>query len=176
MSEASHAVHPDREYETIFILRPNVTKESSEGSSGRLTDVIAREGGTVTRIENWGRRRLAYPVARQKRGVYVYFKYVGAGGLVGEIERNLRMLDDVVKYQTVKIGDAPARDSIVVNAEDVKFEHVEPPPDAEGEDSLARELGLEDRPDRPEHRAHGFDDMEMSEEEPGESSGEEDDE
>lgn len=178
MTDTQAAIGTDREYETIFILRPTATKESSESISTRLTEAIGREGGKLTRIENWGRRRLAYPVAKQKRGVYVYFRYVGQGGLVAEVERNLRMLDDVVKYQTVKVRDAVNLATLQVADEDVKFEHVEEPADAEGEDSLARELGLEDRPDRPEHlsRAHGFDDAEMSEDGSGDDGAEGDDE
>src|SRR6185503_2262556 len=65
---------------------------------------------------------------------------------VSEVERNLRLLDDVLKYQTVKLNDEVVRDTVAVAPEDVKFEYVEPPP--EGEESLARELGLEERHDR----------------------------
>jgi small subunit ribosomal protein S6 len=178
---AETTVRRDREYETIFILRADVTKESSEGISGRLTDVVGREGGKLTRIESWGRRRLAYPVGKQKRGVYVYLKYIGGGGIVSEIERNLRMLDDVIKYQTVKLHDEVMRESVVVAAEDVKFEYVEPPPDAEGEESLARELGLEERHDRDHdvrRDPYGDDADELGEEEVAAANamGEEDEE
>jgi small subunit ribosomal protein S6 len=148
MAQRDATVLRDREYETIFILRSDVTRESSESISARLTDVVGREGGKLTRIESWGRRRLAYPVGKQKRGVYVYLKYIGRGGLVSEVERNLRLLDDVLKYQTVKLNDEVARDTVAVAAEDLKFEYIEPPADTEAEDSLARELGLEERHDR----------------------------
>ena len=151
MAAQSASVQRHREYETIYILRPAVTKESSEGISARLADVVSREGGTLTRIENWGLRRLAYPVAKQKRGVYVYLKYIGKGGLVSEVERNLRLLDDVLKYQTVKTDDEIAHEGIVVAPEDVKFEHVEVPEGEAQEDSRARELGLEERQDRDDH-------------------------
>jgi len=169
----------DREYETIFILRPTVTRESSEGISSRLSEVVNREGGKLTRVESWGRRRLAYPVGKQKRGVYVYLRYLGRGGIVAELERNLRMLDDVLKYQTVKVRDEVHAPSVEVAPEDVKFEYVEPPTDAEEEDSLARELGLEDRPDREEHKRHGFDEEAEAMEDLGmgdDAMGEEDDE
>jgi small subunit ribosomal protein S6 len=148
MAQRDSTVLRDREYETIFILRPDVSRESSEGISTRISEVVGREGGKLTRIESWGRRRLAYPVGKQKRGVYVYLKYIGRGGLVSEVERNLRLLDDVLKYQTVKLNDEVVRDTVAVAPEDVKFEYVEPPPEAEGEESLARELGLEERHDR----------------------------
>jgi len=177
MSEATSAAHSDREYETIFILRSEVTRESSESISTRVTDVVSREGGKLTRMENWGRRRLAYPVGKQKRGVYVYLKYIGRGGIVSELERNLRMLDDVIKYQTVKVGEEVARDAVVVSDEDVKFEYIEPVPEAEGEDSRARELGLDERHERErEQRSHGFGEEgdELGEEGEAEMGGEDD--
>ena len=158
MTETQSAASPDREYETIYILRSEVTKDSSEGISSRIADVVSREGGKLTRIENWGRRKLAYPVGKQKRGVYVYLKYIGRGGVVSEIERNLRMLDDVLKYQTVKLREEVARESVVVAPEDLKFEHIEVEAGTEEEDSLARELGLEDRREGEQPRRHGFGD------------------
>ena len=151
MSEAKAGTTRLREYETIYILRPGVTRDAQEKVAQRLSEVLTREKGTLTTIENWGRRSLSYPVAKQKRGVYVYLKYIGKGGLVSEVERNLRLLDDVLKYQTVKTDDEVAHEGIVVAPEDVKFEHVEVPEGDAQEDSRARELGLEERQDRDEH-------------------------
>jgi small subunit ribosomal protein S6 len=176
LTEAQSAVSADREYETIFILKSDVTRENSESISTRVNDVVTREGGKLTRLENWGRRRLAYPVNKQKRGVYVYMKYIGRGGLVSELERNLRMLDDVVKYQTVKLREEVAQEGVVVAAEDVKFEYIEVPVDAEAEaeESRARELGLDDRQGREhEHRRDHYGDDD-NDEEPGEGLNEDD--
>jgi small subunit ribosomal protein S6 len=176
VSEAAVPVRADREYEPIFILRSEVTRESSESISSRVSDVVAREGGKLTRLENWGRRKLAYPVGKQKRGVYVYVKFIGKGGIVSELERNLRLQDDVIKYQTVKTRDEVARDTVVVAAEDVKFEHIEVAPDADADDSRARELGLDERHEREHEAPHGFDD-EMGDEMGGsDDEGGEDDE
>jgi small subunit ribosomal protein S6 len=133
----------DREYETIYVLRPDVEKARAEDIAARLRDVIAKGGGTLTRVENWGRRVLAYAVSRHKRGVYVYLRFLGRGDLVSELERNLRMLDTVIKFQTVKVTDIVPADRYSVNEEDVKFEHVEHSGDEEEEESLARTLGLE---------------------------------
>ncbi len=87
----AEAVQLAREYETIYVLRPDVAKEASEKIANRLDEVVGREGGKLTLIENWGRRGLAYPVSKYRRGVYVYLKYVGGTLLVQELERNLRM-------------------------------------------------------------------------------------
>jgi len=151
MSQATAGVPRAREYETIYILRHDTSKEAQERVAARMNEVLTRENGRLTSIENWGRRQLAYPVAKQKRGVYVYLKYIGKGGLVSEVERNLRLLDDVLKYQTVKTDDEIAHEGIVVAPEDVKFEHVEVPEGDAQEDSRARELGLEERQDRDDH-------------------------
>lgn len=172
----AQAAGQDREYETIFILQPNVSRESSEGISARVAEAVSREGGKLTRVESWGRRRLAYPVGKLKRGVYVYLRFLGRGGLVAEVERNLRLADDVIKYQTVKIKDEVQRESVTVAPEDVKFEYVEMPEGSDADDSLARELGLEDGPDREEHKRHGFDEEAEALEEMGEGLDDEDDE
>jgi small subunit ribosomal protein S6 len=132
-----------REYETIYILKPDVTRDAQEKIATRLNEVLARESGKLTLIENWGRRPLAYPVAKQRRGVYVYLKYLGGGVLVSEIERNLRMLDDVVKYQTVLTNADVDAGTVSVSDEDLKFEAVEPPAEGEEvEESIERRLGL----------------------------------
>lgn len=140
---AQTATLPKRQYETIFILNPQADRATTEGLSERLKDVITRSDGVLTRVENWGRRRLAYPLGRNIRGIYVYFEYLGGGGLVAEVERNLRLADSVLKFQTVKTADA-ADETREISAEDVKFEHVE----IEGEDAdetLEQRLGLTPR-------------------------------
>ena len=149
MSEVKAGTPRVREYETIYILRPDVTRDGQEKVAQRLTEVLSREKGRLTSIENWGRRSLAYPVAKQKRGVYVYLKYLGAGGLVSELERNLRVLDDVMKFQTLQLRTDLEAESVTVNPEDVKFEAVEPPQPGEEEgERIEQILGFERSPDR----------------------------
>lgn len=130
---------PEREYETIYILRPDAGREITEGVAARVTDAI-KSAGHLTRVENWGRRRLAHDIGRNKGGIYVYFKYVGGGGLVSEVERTLRLQESVMKFQTVKLGEVGERAAVV--AEDVKFEHIEPTEEEEIE-TFAQTLGLE---------------------------------
>lgn len=153
---------PARGYETIYIMRPDVAKEAAEKIATRVGEVVEREGGRLTQVETWGRRALAYPVGKLRRGVYVYVKYVGGGALVNEIERNLRMLDDVIKYQTVLVEPEVDAASVTIDPERVKFEAIEPPnPDEEQEYSLERELGLVDNPDLERSRqVESYDDEE----------------
>lgn len=141
MAEAQ-AITSAREYETIYVLRPDAGREASESIGSRVLDVISKQHGSLTRVENWGYRKLAYPVRKHARGVYVYLKYVGDGALVSELERNLRLQDAVLKFQTVKIGVAAAAEA--AKPEDIEFEHLDVIEDAEPEESLAKTLGLED--------------------------------
>src|SRR5271169_1426338 len=91
-----------KEYETIYIMRSDVDGEAAERVQARVADAIAREQGKVVKVEGWGRRRLAYPIRKQRKGVYVYLKYAGGGGLVAEVERNLKLQDAVIKFMTVQ--------------------------------------------------------------------------
>jgi len=144
-----------REYETIYILKPDVARDAQEKIASRLSEVLARENGKLTLVENWGRRQLAYPVKKCRRGLYVYLKYLGGGGLVAELERNLRMLDDVIKYQTVQTRAEVELASVAINPDDVKFEGVDPPAEEEPEESIERRLGLieGERPARDDEAA-----------------------
>ena len=105
MATAAAAQKRAREYETIYILRPDVDPDTADKVASRVAEVVGRENGTLVKVETWGRRKLAYDVAKQRRGVYYYLKYLGGGAVVTELERNLRMLDTVLKFQTVLLRD-----------------------------------------------------------------------
>jgi small subunit ribosomal protein S6 len=156
MSAAEKVELPPRLYEAVYILRPDVTRETSEKVALRVAEVITRENGTLTLVENWGRRPMSYEIQHNKRGVYVYINYLGDGALVAELERNFRLLDEIIRFQTVKVSDSP--EAIEVDAERTKFEPVEPPVEGEDDDlSLEQELGLVHAP-----RAHRMDDSDRS--------------
>lgn len=157
-----------REYETIYVLRPDAGREASESISSRVQDVISKQHGALTKVENWGYRKLAYPVKKHGRGVYVYLKYVGNGVLVAELERNLRLQDAVLKFQTVKISDVVA--AAAAAPAEIEFEHLDVIEDAEPEDSVAKTLGLEDVRDDFRDRHGPADDVEDEAEEGAEEA------
>lgn len=176
MSRAATAPNRAREYETIYILRADIDADSAEKIGTRLAEVVGREAGRLTKVESWGRRRLAYDIGKQRRGVYMYLKYLGGGKVVSEIERNLRLSDGVIKYQTVLVRSDVEAAGVTVTDEDVKFERLElGPVEEDRDDSRERQLGLiesERRQDRAEaHAPDDVEDMEMdaSPEEEGES-------
>ncbi|MBN9686841.1 MULTISPECIES: 30S ribosomal protein S6 [unclassified Corallococcus] len=94
-----------REYETIFLVKPDVTDDNVDKLKERVRGIVSREGGKVLRFTVWGKKKTLFPVAKQPRAIYVHTSFLGDGKLVAEIERNLRNIDDVTRYISVKIAD-----------------------------------------------------------------------
>ena len=94
-----------REYETIYILRPELTTLQITEVNKRVRGIIEKEGGALISVDNWGKKKLAYPVKKNHRGVYLYWKYLGAPALVPELERNLKLMDQVIRYYTVLVAE-----------------------------------------------------------------------
>jgi small subunit ribosomal protein S6 len=152
MSRATTAPNRAREYETIYILKPDIDADGAEKIGNRISEVVTRENGRLTKVESWGRRRLAYDIGKQRRGVYIYLKYLGGGKVVSEVERNLRLADGVIKYQTVLVRSDVEAEAVPVVAEEVKFERLDlPPADEERDESRERQLGLVE-PERRQER------------------------
>jgi small subunit ribosomal protein S6 len=133
-----------KEYETIYILRPDVDAEAAERVQARVADALEREHGKLVKVEAWGRRKLAFPLRKQRRGVYVYLKYVGGGGLVAEVERNLKLQDAVIKFMTVQSADEVDIASLTIDPEETTLGKLDLPPEEEKEESREKQLGLVD--------------------------------
>ncbi len=124
MAEAKQQRKLVREYETIYLLRAETPDDQVEEIKERLRGVVSREGGKVIRFTNQGKRKTAFPVAKNAKALYMHCLYVGRPGLVQEIERNLKMIDSVTKFQSVKIAEDVDFDARQVEA-DVKIAPVE---------------------------------------------------
>lgn len=146
-AQTAHDTKRASDYETVFILRPDIDAETSEKVIARAVTALESTSGKLTKVESWGRRRLAYPIARQRKGFYVYIRYLGFKGTVAEVERNLRMLDPVMRYMTVLNAKDIDLASIAVDPEEIKVRRIEITPDEDDrEDSFEAQLGLSDDP------------------------------
>lgn len=130
-----------REYETIYILPPSIDADDAARIATRISEVVERLGGKITKVDNWGRRKLAYTIAKQTRGIFVYVKYVGFGDLVAEVERNLRLFESVIRFMTIVLDGTLDIETVTVDPEETKFLPIEA---AEEEPDLdqAQRLGL----------------------------------
>ena len=113
-----------REYETIYLLKPETPDDQVEEIKERLRGVVSREGGKVIRFTNQGKRKTAYTVAKQQKALFIHCLYLGRPGLVQEFERNLKMIDAVTRFQSVRLADEVDLDARPVEA-DVKVAPVE---------------------------------------------------
>jgi len=92
-----------RKYETIYVVQPDLGEEDIKAVTEKVQDVITSMKGVCNRLEDWGLRKLAYPVRKQARGRYFYLKFEGETTLISELERRLRLDDRVLRYQSVKL-------------------------------------------------------------------------
>lgn len=108
-------------YETIFIVKTSLTDEELSGLVGKIRGVIEKHGGEILKSENWGKKKLAYEVRKEKKGAYVFFRFRGAGSVLSELERQYRVEDAVIKFLTVKcdpklLADEMAREAAAAHA------------------------------------------------------------
>lgn len=149
-----------KEYETIYILRSDIDADTADKVQGRVAEVIGRDNGKLVKVESWGRRKLAYPVGKQKKGVYIYVKYLGRGGVVQELERNLKLQDAVLKFQTIMTAEDVDVATVTIDPEEAKFQRLELPAEEEEKESREKALGLIDMGDGPRSmRDRGDDDF-----------------
>jgi small subunit ribosomal protein S6 len=115
----------DSYYETMYILRPDIPEEEVESHVTRYREIVSEAGGQVLDTQMRGKRRLAYPIAKHREGIYVQLNHDGDGQQVAPLERAMRLSEDVIRYLTVKqSGPMPAPRSIAVEA----AESAAPPP------------------------------------------------
>lgn len=98
-----------RKYETIFILQPELSEDDIKSVTAKAQDVITTFKGECLRMDDWGIRKLAYPIKKSARGRYYYLRFDGNSALIAELERRLRLDEKVLRYQSVNITDLPER-------------------------------------------------------------------
>jgi small subunit ribosomal protein S6 len=94
-----------RIYEELFILRPDAPEEEIDQLIEQLTTMIAGQGGNVDKADKWGVRKLAYRVQKRNEGFYVLLQFTAQPQTVKELERRLRVTDQVMKFITVRVDE-----------------------------------------------------------------------
>lgn len=94
-----------RVYEELFIVKPDAPEEEVDQFVEQMRSVVTTAGGTVDKVEKWGKRRLAYRVDKYREGAYVLFQFSANPDTVKEFERRLRVSDLTIKFLTVRIDE-----------------------------------------------------------------------
>lgn len=94
-----------RNYELTYIIHPDTKPEEIPGLMEQVASWIGAEGGSVQKVSDWGRRRLAYPINNQREGHYIHLEAEMAPPTIGEVERNLKLNESILRHLLVRAED-----------------------------------------------------------------------
>ena len=97
-----------RPYEVMVILEPALEESAVQQLINRSSEVLTKSSGTVNRVEKWGKRRLAYELNHRTEGYYVLFDVTSEPGPMDELDRSLRLTDEVLRHKIVRIPEKAA--------------------------------------------------------------------
>ena len=97
-----------RKYETIFILDPDLEEEQAKSAIEKVKGIITQTNGDILKVEDWGKRKLAYLVEKKTKGHFILIHFAGTPALLSELERNFRVMDTVIKFQSVRLDERKA--------------------------------------------------------------------
>jgi small subunit ribosomal protein S6 len=90
-----------RDYEVVFIVHPDLDENALKGIVERVQSWITDSGGSIVKLDQWGKRRMAYSIRKQREGQYIYVEAQFAPGFSAELERNLRFLEPVMRFSII---------------------------------------------------------------------------
>ncbi len=94
-----------RRYEVLFIIRPELDEEATEAVIDRVKSVIEKNGAEITKLDKWGKRRLAYEIKHVREGYYVLINFKGEAAVAAELDRVLKIFDEVLRHLIVREED-----------------------------------------------------------------------
>ncbi len=110
----------ERHYETVCIVKPDIGDDAIKAVIEKSSGVVTSGDGTVARLDDWGRRRLAYPIEKKNEGYYFILTYTSEPAASKELERQLRLNEDVLRYQTVLLEEIT--EPVDINSEETPAE------------------------------------------------------
>lgn len=94
-----------RDYELVLIVHPEIQEEAMTGVTEKVGGWITNAGGEVTNVTPWGRKRLAYPIKKQRDGTFMLMNLRVKPAATAELERNLKLTDQVLRHMLIRMGD-----------------------------------------------------------------------
>jgi len=105
-------------YESIFIARQDIPSTQVEALTSQFADIVKANGGEVKKTEQWGLRNLAYRIRKNKKGHYVMFNLDAPATAVAEMERNMRLHEDILRFLTVKVDELEEGPSVMMRRDE----------------------------------------------------------
>ena len=103
-------------YETVIIARQDISSQQVETLTEAASAFITNGGGNVAKVEQWGLRNLAYKIKKNRKGHYVLLNIDAPADAVKEMERNLRLNEDVLRHMTIKVDELEEGDSVMLQS------------------------------------------------------------
>ena len=103
-------------YESVFLVRADVSSQQVEALAKSFTDIIVDNGGSVTKTEHWGLRTLAYRIKKNRKAHYVLFNIDSPPAAILEMERNMRLNEDVLRTLTLRVDELEEEPSAILAA------------------------------------------------------------
>lgn len=94
-----------RDYEVVFVIKPDLEAEATAAIVEKFTQLIAEQGGEVTKLTQWGKKRMAYEVRKYREGYYVLAEFKGTPAAVQELERVLKITEEILRYLVTRLDD-----------------------------------------------------------------------
>jgi len=94
-----------RNYEVVFIAAPTLTSEELDGFISHIQTVVEGKNGKIVKVDNWGKKSLAYKIKRFREGYYVVLSIEGDGSTIAELERRFRVTDYIIRFISVRIDE-----------------------------------------------------------------------
>ena len=145
-----------KHYETLYIISPELGDEDYKDVVAKHKDLIEKEKGVIIKLDEWGKRRMAYELKKFDQGFYVLMDYCGEAGIAVELARALKLDDKVLKYQTIKLSDNVNPEDLIVKPKQVEEEPSEEAATTE-EEVPEKEESVQDENVKPDQEVdHGI--------------------
>jgi small subunit ribosomal protein S6 len=131
-----------RNYEVVFIAAPTLTSEELDGFINHAQTVVESKNGKVVKVDNWGKKSLAYKIKRFREAYYVVLSIEGDGGAIAELERRFRVTDYIIRFISVRIDEDLKRSEKIKNIRRRKIPRQTPAPSLENDQDQAPPLAL----------------------------------
>ena len=103
-------------YENVFIARPDISAAQVETLTESLTTIIVENGGNVTKNEYWGLKNLAYRIKKNRKGHYSLMNIDAPAAALHELERNMRINEDILRHMSVRVDDLDPEPSVMMQS------------------------------------------------------------
>lgn len=124
-----------RKYESLYIIHPDVVGDELDAMVERFQTVLTEQKAGILKLDNWGTRKLAYPIMKQEKGCYVQTIFEAEASVIAEYERRLRLDEKVLRFMTVRFEgeliEAPEEEAPVAAEETAAVEATEASEDTE---------------------------------------------